>query len=384
MYPNRQKSKSMYSTVPDSSGYSGSSEPQHMGGLTGIPASALSNSQMFALQQMDYMDAQPDPQYFLSPMHYCTGRRGSTDTDTVGSQYAWSTASNAEILSNSPHMPSFDASVGPTTAPFMQGCYSPESTQITMSDSGVSGYTTQQIDKWCIESKPAGGFYQSQHLSNMGSMRFPPSVELQPESYQTFNNQLHTANEQWLSYPSHSSGQIPETFFSIPRSVSAPRSAPTPTTCLYQSTATTTSVSSSPSHSIYDPDSPPTVPGTASGSGSNSNSNVSDLSNYGILTGDGTWRCAYPGCSSKSLFHRGCDLRKHFNRHRKYLFCRYEGCPQSAKNGFSSKKDRARHEAKHNPGVFCEWKGCGKVFSRVDNMKDHVRRIHRKGEAGKA
>ncbi|KAJ5365426.1 hypothetical protein N7517_008312 [Penicillium concentricum] len=381
MYPG-QKSKSIYSTVPDISGYSESPEPRDMRGLTDIPTSASSNSQMSALQQMDFMDVQPDPRSFLSPVHYCTRRRRSTDTDIMGSQYAWSTASNAEIHSNSPHMPSFDASIGPTTTPFIQACYSPESAQLAMSDPGMSGYTSQQIDKWCIESEPAGDIYQSQPFPNMGSMRFPPSVEVQPERYPAFNSQLNTANEQWLSYPPHSSDQIPETFFSMPRSVSAPRSVPAPPIHLYQSTATPTSVSSSPAHSIYDPDSPPTAPGSASGSGSNSN--AGDLSNYGIPTGDGNWRCAHPGCSSKSLFHRGCDLRKHFNRHRKYLFCRYEGCPQSAKNGFSSKKDRARHEAKHNPGVLCEWKGCGKVFSRVDNMKDHVRRIHRKGEAGKA
>jgi hypothetical protein len=112
------------------------------------------------------------------------------------------------------------------------------------------------------------------------------------------------------------------------------------------------------------------------------------------------------------LFTRGCDLRKHFNRHSKHLFCRVKGCPQSEEacaagesngsrgsilggggsggggggggGGFSSKKDRARHEAKHNPGIRCEWRGpegeeCGRVFSRMDNMKDHVRRIHRKG-----
>lgn len=111
------------------------------------------------------------------------------------------------------------------------------------------------------------------------------------------------------------------------------------------------------------------------------------------------WRCAYPGCTSRATFTRGCDLRKHYNRHSKHLFCRVEGCPQSeaaaasrAKStdqpltgGFSSKKDRARHEAKHNPGIKCEWRGpegeeCGRVFSRMDNMKDHVRRIHSKGQ----
>lgn len=103
-----------------------------------------------------------------------------------------------------------------------------------------------------------------------------------------------------------------------------------------------------------------------------------DLTNYGIPNPDGTWRCAYPGCSSQALFRRGCDLRKHYNRHRKHLFCRYEGCPQAVRGGFSSKKDRDRHEAKHNPEIPCEWDGCRRVFSRMDNMKDHVRRIHKR------
>ena len=112
-----------------------------------------------------------------------------------------------------------------------------------------------------------------------------------------------------------------------------------------------------------------------------------------------SWRCAYPGCTSRATFTRGCDLRKHYNRHSKHLFCRVDGCPQSEEaaaaraksadqpltGGFSSKKDRARHEAKHNPGIKCEWRGpegedCGRVFSRMDNMKDHVRRIHIKGQ----
>ncbi|PYI00965.1 C2H2 type zinc finger domain protein [Aspergillus sclerotiicarbonarius CBS 121057] len=106
-----------------------------------------------------------------------------------------------------------------------------------------------------------------------------------------------------------------------------------------------------------------------------------DLTNYGIQNPDGTWRCAYPGCSSHAVFRRGCDLRKHYNRHRKHLFCRYEGCPQAMRGGFSSKKDRDRHEAKHNPEIPCEWDGCQRVFSRVDNMKDHVRRIHKRRES---
>ncbi|MCJ1479038.1 hypothetical protein MMC13_007722 [Lambiella insularis] len=107
---------------------------------------------------------------------------------------------------------------------------------------------------------------------------------------------------------------------------------------------------------------------------------TADLDNYGFLNSDQrSWRCAYPGCASKAVFVRPCDLRKHFNRHSKNYHCRHDGCPQAVEGGFSSKKDRARHEARHNPGVECEWDGCERTFSRVDNMRDHVRRIHRKG-----
>ncbi|KAL8757275.1 MAG: hypothetical protein Q9199_002342 [Rusavskia elegans] len=105
--------------------------------------------------------------------------------------------------------------------------------------------------------------------------------------------------------------------------------------------------------------------------------NPSDLPNFGYPLSDGTsWKCAYPGCTSYAVFTRGCDLRKHYRRHSKTLFCRQQGCPAATEGGFSSRKDRDRHEAKHRPDIPCEWRGCDRVFSRVDNMKDHVRRIH--------
>ena len=100
-----------------------------------------------------------------------------------------------------------------------------------------------------------------------------------------------------------------------------------------------------------------------------------DLSDCGYLNPETrTWTCAYPSCSSKAIFNRPCDLRKHFNRHSKNYFCRHEGCPQTQEGGFSSKKDRARHESKHNPGVVCDWDGCERMFSRVDNMRNHMAR----------
>lgn len=96
--------------------------------------------------------------------------------------------------------------------------------------------------------------------------------------------------------------------------------------------------------------------------------NASEMARWGRRQEQGTWRCAYPGCTSKSKFRRGCDLRKHYRRHTKSLFCRYAGCKQATEGGFSSEKDRARHEAKHDPQIPCDWAGCSRVFSRVDNM----------------
>lgn len=122
-----------------------------------------------------------------------------------------------------------------------------------------------------------------------------------------------------------------------------------------RSTSFVSNASSSRSYSVFN------------GSRSTSPS-ASEMEKWGYLNDKGSWSCAYPGCTSKSDFHRGCDLRKHYRRHTKSLFCRHADCPQSAEGGFSSKKDRARHEAKHNPQIRCEWDGCERMFSRVDNM----------------
>lgn len=109
------------------------------------------------------------------------------------------------------------------------------------------------------------------------------------------------------------------------------------------------------------------------------------------------WRCLYPSCTSTRPFARRCDLRKHIRRHFKHLFCRVPDCPKSepasmtvssasGKDGvvlgkFSSEKDRARHEAKHDPRIRCQWQfangqQCTRLFSRKDNMQDHVKRVH--------
>jgi len=145
------------------------------------------------------------------------------------------------------------------------------------------------------------------------------------------------------------------------------------------------------------------------------------LEEYGIplhnssLSVSKAWCCGFPGCNSQVIFTRACDLHKHYKRHSQRFYCRKKSCSRSAEsdaeaklppsgssgpsnsalndqvsNGtsrvrhrwFASKKDRDRHEAKHSPRIQCTWRGsggehCPRVFSRLDNMKDHIRRVHK-------
>ena len=112
------------------------------------------------------------------------------------------------------------------------------------------------------------------------------------------------------------------------------------------------------------------------------NINPNDPRHFGYQLQDGvSWRCRWPGCDSKSIFTKDCELRKHFRRHRKPYFCSYADCPRSTQGGYSTEKDRVRHESSHNPAVSCEWEGCDQIFSRVDNMRNHVSRKHDQGPA---
>ncbi|RYP15907.1 hypothetical protein DL765_005441 [Monosporascus sp. GIB2] len=101
-------------------------------------------------------------------------------------------------------------------------------------------------------------------------------------------------------------------------------------------------------------------------------------------------QCTFQDCKSTTVFTTGRDFRRHYRQHFKRFFCRYEECPQSRDDsgdagtkGFATRKDRARHEAKHNPAIKCPWQNrngaqCTRTFSRMDNMRDHYRRIHEK------
>ncbi|CEI62095.1 unnamed protein product [Fusarium venenatum] len=100
-------------------------------------------------------------------------------------------------------------------------------------------------------------------------------------------------------------------------------------------------------------------------------------------------KCPFPSCKSTTIFESGRDFRRHYRQHFKRFFCRYPECSQSTQDlqevgtkGFATRKDRARHESKHKPTVRCPWhdqegQQCLRVFSRVDNMRDHYRRIHK-------
>ena len=95
-------------------------------------------------------------------------------------------------------------------------------------------------------------------------------------------------------------------------------------------------------------------------------------------------RCPHPTCSVKTLFTRQCDLRKHYQLHTRKYFCRvptgdeesasFQQSSQACSTGFAMAKDRDRHERAHNPSLPCHF--CGKLFSRFDNMREHIKKQH--------
>lgn len=199
----------------------------------------------------------------------------------------------------------------------------------------------------------------------------PGSVYPQPHDYRPMVNSPYPPHSFWSSQPQ----ALPQTHATYstypPLTGIAPSQTLAPDTTLLPQVIGTTRSSRSHSASSSGGLGIP-LNGTADRSPPALSRSLSpsspDLRAYGFPNKNGTWSCAYPGCTSRAVFTRGCDLRKHHKRHTKSFFCRHEGCPQSTGGGFSSKKDLARHEAKHNPGVLCDWEGCDRVFSRVDNM----------------
>ena len=231
------------------------------------------------------------------------------------------------------------------------------------------------------EEEALGIFYHNQQRSNQSQSAasgsgssYPQHQQWAPVDYATMSYQQqvppeYTAPSQYVSWPSASLPSLP------------PHEYPG---VQYSSGATPVLSSTPYGMTSAWPNAPwpalhPDDVDTSSSTSRSVSPNPADLTNFGILLPDGkSWQCAHRGCTSQARFTRGCDLRKHYRRHTKSLFCRHEDCLQSKEGGFSSRKDRDRHESRHKPGVHCSFEGCDRVFSRVDNMKDHVRRIHEK------
>ncbi|KAL7785454.1 hypothetical protein V8C43DRAFT_291403 [Trichoderma afarasin] len=100
-----------------------------------------------------------------------------------------------------------------------------------------------------------------------------------------------------------------------------------------------------------------------------------DVYEMGFPNDNGTWSCKYAGCTSQVVFERACDLRKHYKSHVKVFFCNQPECMTSGA-GFASKKDFDRHTRSHQPNIPCIVPSCNRVFSRLDNMRNHFIKMH--------
>ncbi|KAK1761022.1 hypothetical protein QBC47DRAFT_19871 [Echria macrotheca] len=101
---------------------------------------------------------------------------------------------------------------------------------------------------------------------------------------------------------------------------------------------------------------------------------------------DGKYVCTYPGCSEDvKEFGRKCEWSKHMDKHDRPYKCAAEGCEKLA--GFTYSGGLLRHErevhGKHGGpknSFNCPHPNCkrhtGKGFSRLENLNEHLRRVH--------
>lgn len=89
-------------------------------------------------------------------------------------------------------------------------------------------------------------------------------------------------------------------------------------------------------------------------------------------------QCPHPTCRSRKVYERQCGLDKHYRSHFRRFFCEVPGCngKTGGPPGFATRKDRDRHERAHSPTMACQY--CGKLFSRVDNLDNHLRCVHKR------
>ncbi|KAI1086522.1 hypothetical protein F5B19DRAFT_479006 [Rostrohypoxylon terebratum] len=109
---------------------------------------------------------------------------------------------------------------------------------------------------------------------------------------------------------------------------------------------------------------------------------------------DGLYYCTFPGCTEPvKTFPRKCEWGKHMDKHDRPYKCTAAECEKLA--GFTYSGGLLRHErevhGKHggprNP-LNCPHGNCkrheGKGFSRMENLNEHLRRVHTPTDASAA
>lgn len=107
---------------------------------------------------------------------------------------------------------------------------------------------------------------------------------------------------------------------------------------------------------------------------------------------EGKFVCTWPGCSEDIReFGRKCEWNKHMDKHDRPYKCAAEGCEKLP--GFTYSGGLLRHErevhGKHGgpknsfncPHVNCK-RHTGKGFSRLENLNEHLRRVHTQNGGG--
>ncbi|KAK8040729.1 fungal specific transcription factor [Apiospora marii] len=110
-----------------------------------------------------------------------------------------------------------------------------------------------------------------------------------------------------------------------------------------------------------------------------------------VKNGNGKYICNFPECTEDvKEFGRKCEWSKHMDKHDRPYKCAVEGCEKLP--GFTYSGGLLRHErevhGKHggpkNP-LNCPHPNCkrysGKGFSRLENLNEHLRRVHTNGAA---
>ncbi|KAI1416285.1 hypothetical protein F5Y13DRAFT_154987 [Hypoxylon sp. FL1857] len=105
---------------------------------------------------------------------------------------------------------------------------------------------------------------------------------------------------------------------------------------------------------------------------------------------DGKLYCSFPGCKeTNKVFDRPCEWNKHMDKHYRPYKCTVPGCEKL--DGFTYGGGLSRHErevhGKHGGpknALYCPHGNCkrhdGKVFTRMENLNEHLRRVHTPNE----